>query len=207
MRTAGANRRTQIYATHVSQESLISDLSWLLLLAQLPAEPSSARVALWRRLRGAGAVSVINGVWALPVTEPHRDLFANAAAKVREQGGRAVTFSADALGEEDAAALMAQFKADRAREYEEFAEQAEGMLAEIDKETRKGKFTYAELEEIEQDFEKLTNWLSKIQRRDFFPDAHQADAVEQLECCASGLRGFSEQVFNAEGVSSGNEKL
>lgn len=191
-----------MYATHVSQESRISDPSWLLLLAQLPAEPSSARVALWRRLRGAGAVSVINGVWALPVTEAHRDLFVSAAAKVREQGGRALTFSADAIGEGDAAALMAQFKADRGREYEEFAEQAEAMLTEIDKETRKSKFTYAELEEIEQDFEKLTNWLAKIDRRDFFPDAHHAKAREHLERCAAGLREFSEQVFNAEGVGS-----
>lgn len=180
----------------------ISDIPWLLFLAQLPAEPSSARVALWRRLRGSGAVSVINGVWALPVTELHRDLFASTAAKVREQGGRALTFSTDTLGEEDAAALMAQFKADRGREYEEFAEQAEAMLAEIEKETRKRKFTYAELEEIEQDYEKLTNWLAKIERRDFFPDADHARAIAQLERCASGLREFSQQVFNAEGIGS-----
>lgn len=192
----------QIYATHVSQESRISNPSWLLLLAQLPAEPSSARVALWRRLRGAGAVSVINGVWALPVTEAHSDLFASAAAKVREQGGRALMFLADELGDDDAATLMAQFRADRGREYEEFTEQAEAMLAEIDKETHKSKFTYAELEEIEQDFEKLTNWLAKIERRDFFTDAHHAKAMEHLERCAAGLREFSEQVFNAEGVGS-----
>lgn len=206
MRLPEANRRTQICATHVSQESRISDPSWLLLLAQLPAEPSSARVALWRRLRGAGAVSVINGVWALPVTEAHRDLFASAAAKVREQGGRALTFSADALREDDAASLMAQFRADRGREYEEFAEQAGAMLAEIEKETRKRKFTFAELEEIEQDFEKLTNWLAKILRRDFFSDERAATAKANLAQCASELRKFSELVFIAEGIGKINRR-
>lgn len=115
--------------------------------------------------------------------------------------------SAATLDAEGSAALMAQFKADRGREYEEFAEQVEALLAEIDKETRKCKFTYAELEEIEQDFEKLTNWLAKIERRDFFPDTHHTAATAQLERCAAGLREFSEQVFNAEGVGSARDEI
>lgn len=71
----------------------------------------------------------------------------------------------------------------------------------------KGKFTYAELEEIEQDYEKLTNWLAKIERRDFFPDADHAWAIAQLERCTAGLREFSEHVFNAEGVGSLRDEL
>lgn len=178
----------------------ISNPGWLLLLAQLPAEPSSARVALWRRLRGAGAVSVINGVWALPLTHAHVELFTSAAAKVCEQGGRAVTFSGEALSDGDAASLVAQFRADRGREYEEFAERADTMLAEIEKETRKCKFTFAELEEIEQDFDKLTNWLAKIVERDFFPETRKAEAEAHLKRCDSGLRLFAERVFATEGA-------
>nr|WP_281126612.1 Chromate resistance protein ChrB [Sphingomonas sp. AR_OL41] len=176
-------------------------MSWLLLLAQLPAEPSSARVALWRRLRGSGAISIVNGVWALPRAEAHAELFASAAARVREQGGRASTFSAQPLDVAEADALVVQSRADRGREYDEFAERADAMLAEIDKETRKQKFTFAELEEIEQDHEKLTDWLAKIERRDFFPDARLEHARVQLKQCGDELRIFGEKVFVAEGVN------
>lgn len=172
-----------------------------MLLAQLPAEPSSARVALWRRLRGSGAIGVINGVWALPRTDANAELFASAAMKVREQGGRATTFCAEPLGESEAEALIAHSRSDRAKEYDEFAERADAMLAEIEKETRKEKFTFAELEEIEQDLERLTGWLTKIEKRDFFPGKQLADAKAHLEECATELRTFAGKVFIAEGVN------
>lgn len=176
-------------------------MTWVLLLAQLPAEPSSARVALWRKLRGSGAVGVVNGVWALPDSDKHAELFKSAAAKVRDQGGRATTFSAAPLDVGEADALIAQSRADRAKEYDEFAERANAMLAEIEKETRKEKFTFAELEEIEQDLEKLTEWLAKIVARDFFPDRRISEARAYHNQCAARLQTFAGKVFVAEGVN------
>jgi hypothetical protein len=42
-----------------------SSPGWLLFLAQLPSRPSSARVALWRRLRAAGATTMVNSAWEI----------------------------------------------------------------------------------------------------------------------------------------------
>jgi hypothetical protein len=39
---------------------------WLLLLAQLPSSPSTARVALWRRLRAIGATGMVTSALWLP---------------------------------------------------------------------------------------------------------------------------------------------
>lgn len=179
----------------------IIERSWLLLHVQLPAEPSSARVALWRRLRSAGAIGIVNGAWALPYSETHADLFGKAATKVREQGGRAAIFAADPLNVDEIQALVAQSQADRGREYDEFAERADMLLAEIDKETKKKKFTFAELEEIEHDLEKLTEWLAKIEPRDFFPDRRIVQAKAHLATCAAALKVFGDQVFVCEGVT------
>ena len=195
------------YATRVSKEQAISGMTWLLLLVQLPAEPSSARVALWRKLKGSGAVGVINGVWALPNSDTHAELFEIAATKVRDQGGRASTFSAAPLGTGEAEALVAQSRADRAKEYDEFAERADAMLAEIEKETRKQKFTFAELEEIEHDLEKLTDWLDKIVARDFFPDGRIGEAKAHIKECASRLYAFAAKVFAAEGVHDATSNI
>jgi uncharacterized protein YdbL (DUF1318 family) len=172
----------------------------LLLLAQLPASPSSARVALWRRARAAGAAGLQNGVWVLPDSGQHRELFAQLAGTVQELGSAfVVTVAAAGEGTDDQ--IVARFRADRAREYDEFAERSDEVLAEIDKETRKEKFTFAELEEIEQDLDKLTGWLDKITARDFFPDQRAATAAETLQRCQHALAGFAQAVYRAEGLA------
>ena len=102
---------------------------------------------------------------------------------------------------EENESLIARFQTDRGREYGEFAQRCGGFLAEIEKETKKRKFTFAEFEEIEDDFEKLTAWLKKIHARDFFPDERSQTARETLEHCEAALKAFAESVYTYEGVA------
>jgi len=178
---------------------------WLLFLAQLPAAPSSARVALWRRLRAAGAASVLNGAWVLPLADEHKALFTQLAEVVSGQGGSATVFATAAMAQEEEEAIVARFRVDRAREYDEFAERSLGFLAEIEKETKRRKFTFAELEEIEDDLNKLSAWLAKIETRDFFPNARMQEANDRLQTCGTALRAFAEKVYAQEGVSTRQE--
>ncbi len=105
-------------------------------------------------------------------------------------------------------ALMARFRADRTREYDEVAERAEGFLSEIDKETRLGKLTFAELEEIEDDFDKLSAWLAKIRARDFFPNHRLQEVTDTLSHCEKALHAFAAAVYSNEGVApSGGQIL
>jgi hypothetical protein len=157
-------------------------------------------VALWRRLRAAGAASVLNGAWILTVTDEHKLLYAQLVEMVRAQGGSATVFATAATSDEEERAIVARFQADRAREYDEFAERSGEFLAEIEKETRRRKFTFAELEEIEDDLDKLSTWLSKIKARDFFPDARMQQANETLETCGTALRTFADAVYAQEGI-------
>lgn len=177
---------------------------WLLFLGHLPATSSSARVALWRRLRAAGAASLEHGTWVLPESEAHAALFADLAETVREQGGSVSIFTGNVVGDDDGA--IARFRADRAREYGEFHTRADALLAEIAKETAAGKFMFAELEEIEDDFEKQRAWLAKIDARDFFKDERSEQAKLKLAECGEGLQGFASAVYENEGAASdGNE--
>jgi hypothetical protein len=173
---------------------------WVLLLAQLPASPSGPRVALWRRARAAGAAGLQNGVWVLPRTAGHVALFGRLAETVRGQGGSAFVLAASAPDAGVGAEIVARFRADRAREYAEFGERSAGLLAEICKETGQAKFTFAELEEIEQDLDRLAGWLDKIGARDFFPGEAASQAAEMLQRCRQGVAGFAEAVYAAEGL-------
>ena len=172
----------------------------LLFLEQFPAAPSSGHVSLWRRLRAAGAASVLNGAWILTATDEHKLIYAQLVDMVRGRGGSATVFAAAAISEVEDQAVVARFQADRAREYDEFAERSGEFFAEIEKETRRRKFTFAELEEIEDDLDKLSAWLAKIKARDFFPDARMQQANETLETCGAALRNFANEVYAQEGV-------
>ena len=96
--------------------------------------------------------------------------------------------------------IVERFRADRGREYDELIERCDAFLAELSKETRAGKFTFAELEENEQELEKLTRWLAKIQARDFFPDERQPQAQKLAERCQKALESFSRRVYEAEQI-------
>jgi len=41
-------------------------MDWILFLSQLPTNPSSLRVTVWRKMRANGALGLQNGVWMLP---------------------------------------------------------------------------------------------------------------------------------------------
>jgi hypothetical protein len=175
---------------------------WLLLLAQLPSSPSSARVTLWRRLRAIGAAGLLNGAWVLPQAAAHAEFFEQLRETVHRQGGTAFVLTISTASPDGDEAIARRFRADRSREHDEFTERCAAFLDEIDKETRAGKFTFAELEEGEQDVEKLARWLTKIQARDFFPDERSTQSAKLLERCRGVLEGFAWAVYAAEGVQA-----
>lgn len=173
--------------------------AWLLLLTQLPASASTARVALWRRLRAVGATSVEHGAWMLPVSESHRNLFTELAGTIRGHSGSAAIFEADAVGGDGA--MIARFSEDRVREYAEFATRSQDLLKEISKEVAAEKFTFAELEEIEDDLKKLETWLEKIAARDFFAGDGLSRARQILQTCVNAVETFAASVYEANGLS------
>jgi hypothetical protein len=175
--------------------------SWLLLLTQLPSSASTPRVALWRRLRAAGATTLVTSVWVLPQTAPHAELLERLRDDLFRQGGTGFVLSVPASAADLNEAIVTRFRADRGREYDEFAERCGALLAEIGKEGEAGKYIFAELEESEQDLEKLARWLAKIQARDFFPDGREHAAAAMLARCQTAVEGFSQSVYEAEEVT------
>ena len=45
--------------------------AWLLLTYKVPPEPAKKRIALWRKIKGLGAVYLQNGICVLPKTDDH----------------------------------------------------------------------------------------------------------------------------------------
>jgi Protein ChrB, N-terminal len=180
----------------------MAEFEWLLFLAQLPATPSSLRVNVWRRLREAGSASLQNGVWILPRSPENTVFMERLLAFVRQNGASGQIFLVQGLNQAIDEDIVARFAAERDQEYDEFLEQCEEFLAEIKKETGHGKFTFAELEENEQNFQRLRKWMAKIQKRDLFKTKKSQDALTAFQGCQRALQIYTRQVYLQEGIVS-----
>ena len=120
---------------------------WLLLTYKVPPEPSAKRIALWRRLKGMGAIYLQNGVCLLPKTDDHVRRLKMLENDIAGMGGEAVILETVALDRAQEDKVVGRFKADRDEQYREFIGRCAGFEAEIAKERATNKFTYAELEE------------------------------------------------------------
>lgn len=133
----------------------------MLLSYRLPREPSSPRVALWRRLKRLGVAQISDGLVALPADARTREQLEWAADEVVEHGGAASVWlarPASAVQERELATVMA---ADRAAEYLELETAAREALAQPLVERRKV-------------LAKLRKAFREVSRRDFFsPDERE----------------------------------
>jgi hypothetical protein len=171
--------------------------SWLLLTYKVPPEPSKKRVAVWRRLKGMGAVYLQSGVCLLPKTDDHVRRLKMLEHDVAGMGGEAVILETVALDGSQEEKVVARFRADRDEAYREFLEKCADFEAEIAKETAACHFTYAELEENEVDLKKLEGWLEKIRKLDFYGATLAADAQTRLRACEALLDAYAQRVFEA----------
>jgi hypothetical protein len=177
-------------------------MKWLLFTSQLPASPSSLRVMVWRRMKAAGAVSLQNGVWVLPHTKEQERIVNELLAYLQEQGADGQSFAATALSVDVENDLLQRFRGLRDEEYAELIERCQGLLAELAKETKKKKFTFAELEENEDDLQKLESWLARIQARDLIGGEHAAEAARAVESCKEAFEVFADHVYAQEEIVS-----
>ena len=157
---------------------------WLLLIHQLPAKPAYARVKIWRRLKGLGAVTVKNSVYALPANAETQEDFAWLIKEISELGGEAFVCEAqlvDGLGDSEVQAL---FDAARDEDYAEIAAAARDLG---------GKRSDGTDAEFATQVARLRKQLDEIVAIDFFG----ADGREPAEGLVSGLEAGLHEEDNA----------
>lgn len=172
---------------------------WLLFLPQTPTTPSSLRVSIWRRMQQFGALAIQNGVWIVPRNQELEYNLRTLLSELEEQGGSGFLMISQMAQAEFEERLIERFRSEREQDYVEFLDRCKQFLGEIEKETRAHKFTFAELEENEEDLHKLTIWLRKIHHRDFFGGPQRSAATTELARCRQSLETYTEQVYAQQG--------
>jgi hypothetical protein len=143
--------------------------AWVLLAYRLPREPSTPRIALWRRLRRLGAAQLVDGLVALPLSPSTRESLEWLADEVLEAGGEATVWLSEPAQAADGRALAERMRAAAAEEYLSVAAGAAGR--------REGRRSLAALRRS----------LRDVRGRDYFDAPGRAEAEAAVEAIARQL--------------------
>ncbi|WP_218639403.1 Chromate resistance protein ChrB [Streptomyces sp. IMTB 2501] len=163
--THGTSRPTDASADRPGQ--------WVLLSYRMPREPSTPRIAVWRKLKRLGVAQISDGLVTLPADARTREQLEWIAEEVTEAGGTAGIWLAQPgtrAQERDLAATMA---AARAEEYRKIVDEADALEAEP-------------AAERERASRRLRAELRRIGRRDFFPPAERDEAHAAVDRLTAG---------------------
>lgn len=169
---------------------------WLLTY-RVPKDPSTARVTIWRRTKQIGGLLLQQSVCFLPDREGNFTALSAVAEEVRGFGGEAHLLFVEAKGEEGER-LLGRLREERDAEYAEFFEQMDLLRSELTKEIAVGKFTFAELEDMESALERLRTWLARIEARDVQSSTSYRNAASALGKLTDEVGAFAGRVYQHE---------
>ncbi|MGC8634853.1 MAG: Chromate resistance protein ChrB [Candidatus Limnocylindrales bacterium] len=151
---------------------------WVLLAYRLPREPSTPRIAIWRRLRGLGVAQIAAGVVALPLDARTREQLEWIAQDVVEQGGQASIWLAESGSAAQERALAGQMAALVAVDYARLIQEA-STTADASDTTRRRTLA------------RLRRALRRIGSRDYFPGAIAERAHAAVEALGDTFEAAS----------------
>ncbi len=135
---------------------------------RLPREPSTPRIAVWRRLRRLGALQLVDGLVALPLDPETREALEWVAEEVEEAGGDATVWLAEPAASTDERALALRMAAAAAADYRTVIEAAAAADIRPESDRRRAGA-------------RLRRTLQRVHARDFFPPPERRDAERAVE--------------------------
>lgn len=132
----------------------------------------------------------------LPRTDDHLRALRLIENEIAEMRGESILLNAAPFDRAQSDKVVARFKADRDEEYRELLSRCGDFEAEIAKRRAIDHFSYAEIEENEQDLKKLKTWLTKIEALDFYGALILQEARARVASCEVLLDAYAHDVFS-----------
>ncbi len=145
---------------------------WLILIYQLPREPSRHRVAVWRKLKSLGALYLQDGAAALPEDAVTREQLEWLQLRVKEAGGEATLWEALPNTVAEGKSLVEEFRASREAAYK-------GLIAAADRLRRKAALG-SDMASLLDELRKLEREFRTERRRDYFRSPLRNEAAAAL---------------------------
>jgi hypothetical protein len=148
--------------------------TWILIVMTLPTQNATARMRIWRGLKGLGCAALRDGAWLLPETPTTRQALEALANETHTEGGAAWLLRVDA-DESQSVAFRGMF--DRTEEYA-------GLLADLshfDPLAEKNAIAHKTLKNLRRRYEILAE-------QDYFSGASKLEAEARLLAAEAALQ-------------------
>jgi hypothetical protein len=147
---------------------------WVLLAYRIPREPSTPRIAVWRKLRRLGAVQLLDGLVALPLDSRNREQFEWLAGEIVESGGEASLWVGELASRAQERDLAARMADTIAAEYTTLIADAERVRSQAPGPRRRS-------------LGRLRRELHRVRSRDYFPPPEREQAQQAITALAEAL--------------------
>ncbi|HUP15912.1 MAG TPA: Chromate resistance protein ChrB [Acidimicrobiia bacterium] len=144
---------------------MVTSENWVLMSYRMPREPSTPRIAVWRRLKGLGVAQLGDGLVGLPFDASTKESLEWVTNMVEEAAGSATMWIATPTLRRYGRELAAELRDQRAAEYQELIERTHELMT-AGAPTRSLRALRAE--------------LRRIERRDYFPPPDRAAARDLI---------------------------
>lgn len=152
---------------------MVTSENWVLMSYRLPREPSTPRIAVWRRLKRLGVAQLGDGLVALPFDASTQESLDWVANMIEEADGSATMWIATPTLRRYGRELAAELRDQRAAEYQELIERTHELMT-AGAPTRSLRALRAE--------------LRRIERRDYFPAPDRAAARQLISSAETSGR-------------------
>lgn len=169
-------------------------MKWLFFSYSLPTEPSKARVYIWRQVKKLGAVNYQSS-WVLPYSQDHIAELKKLVADITEYKGESLLIEGKTLDKNQEELIAKVFRESRDEEYRELIDKCEDYFKELAYEIERKNFIFAEVEENDEELEKLKQWLKKIEKRVVEGVTLRKTALEKIKECEKRFDEFAKIVF------------
>jgi hypothetical protein len=172
-------------------------MRWIFFSYSLPAKPSKARVYVWRQLKKLGALSY-QSFWILPSSSERINELKKLCENINGFQGESLIIDGKVLSADQEERIRKIFVESRDEEYQELIHKCDEFFKEIQEEIEAKNFIFAEVEENEEELEKLRLWLKKIEKRDVLGASKRKAAMEKVKSCERVFDDFARRVYEIQ---------
>lgn len=164
--------------------------SWLVVLYDIPTEPSRLKVRLWRDFKRMGALYPPTSVCIIPDTQKNRQEL-ERISKMINKDGKLMRIRGRAMNENDQTNILQTFRTERDKQYDEILEECQEFMDEINLNINTKKTTQEEVEEMEEALDGLRRWFDRVKSIDWVEKSASSIRVEKsLERCEGLMAKF-----------------
>ncbi len=168
---------------------------WIFLNYKLPADTTGFKASIYSELKKLGAVNIQKSMWIMPNNLENYFLMQNISRQIELNNGESFLMKSEFIVEGHEKRIVSLFNKLQNDRYQGFVGECVNYVNTLDTKIAGEKFTFTEMEEAEENYEKLVSERLKIESQNFVDSCQHEEALRLLEKSKGTYKKYSEMVY------------